>query len=504
MLGGDATAPHQALAHGLGRAARHEYPGLTWSGADLDPGDPGDPGDRAASFEGAARQLLTELLTEPGAGDTPESPDPLTGWRRGRRWVRGWTPVPDTPPGTVPATTSSTDTERTGQDRPVWRPDGAYLITGGTRGLGMALAGHLVRSGVRRLALLARTAPPDGDEGVARLKAAGAEVLLLTADAGMPDQLRAALKRAREHFGGLHGVIHAAGLPAGGLLLRRTPAETARVLAPKVHAMGPLAELVGPGTPESERPELLVLYSSAVTAFGGIGEGDYCAANTVLDAYGQALAGTAPSTRVVTVAWGPWRHDVWQSERLKTAGGLADKVAAYRDRYGFADEAGCVLLDRIVAGGHGCVMAVRQPLREVLDAWTNMLDLDGLLQSATATPQGERFPRPGLRTDYTAPRTEAEARMADLWGAYLGIDRVGVHDPFFDLGGNSLTGMAMVLAIEKDLGRPVAPAVLFEHPTVAAFAAALDGDDDPGAQEALAGSSARGQRRRRARSSNRT
>ncbi|MGC5015662.1 SDR family NAD(P)-dependent oxidoreductase [Streptosporangium sp. DT93] len=481
ILGGDAVAPHQALAHGLGRAARHEYPALTWSGADLDPGAP---------LDGAARQLLTELLVEPGTGDTPESPDPLTGWRRGRRWVRGWSPVPTTADA--------------GQDGQVWRPDGAYLITGGTRGLGLALAGHLVRSGVRRLALLARTAPPEGDEGVARLRAAGAEVLLLAADAGEPAQLRAALGRAREHFGHLHGVIHAAGLPAGGLLLRRTPAETARVLAPKVHAMGPLAELVGPGTPESERPELLVLYSSAVTAFGGIGEGDYCAANTLLDAYGQALAGTAPSTRVVTVAWGPWKHDVWQSENFKSAGGLADKVAAYRDRFGFADDAGCALLDRIVAGGHGCVMAVRQPLREVLDAWTNMLDLDGLLKSATAAPQGERFPRPRLRTDYAAPRTEAETRMADLWGAYLGIDRVGVHDPFFDLGGNSLTGMAMVLAIEKDLGRPVAPAVLFEHPTVAEFAAALDGGDDHGAQEALAGSSARGQRRRRARSSNRT
>ncbi|MEV4218610.1 SDR family NAD(P)-dependent oxidoreductase [Nonomuraea sp. NPDC049725] len=479
ILGGDATAPHQALAHGLGRAVRHEYPNLTWSGVDLDPGEPQPPA-------GTARQLAAELLTEPGAGDTPESADPLTGWRRGRRWTRGWAPIPDRPGA---------------EGTPVWRADGAYLITGGTRGLGLALARHLVRAGVRRLALLARTPLPDGDADVAALTAAGAEVLLLTADAGVPDELRAALRRARERFGRLHGVIHAAGLPAGGLLQRRTTAEAARVLAPKVYAMGPLAELTGPGTPEEERPELLVLYSSAVTAFGGIGEGDYCAANTVLDAYGQALDAAAPATRVVSVAWGPWQHDVWQSENLKGSGGLAERVADYRARYGFADDAGCALLDRIVAGGHGSVMAVRQPLRDVLASWTSMLDLDGLL--ATAAPQGERFPRPRLRTDYAPPRTEAEARMADLWGAYLGIDGVGVHDPFFDLGGNSLTGMAMVLAIEKDLGRPIAPAVLFEHPTVAAFTAALDGGGDQGAQEALSTSSARGQRRRRARSSNR-
>jgi acyl carrier protein len=150
-------------------------------------------------------------------------------------------------------------------------------------------------------------------------------------------------------------------------------------------------------------------------------------------------------------------------------------------------------------------MAVRQPLHEVMRAWSDMLDLDDLIGAAAAVPAGERFPRPQLRTDFAAPRTEAETEMAELWGAYLGIDQVGVHDPFFDLGGNSLLGMAMVLALEKRLGHPVPPALLFEHPTIAEFAAALDGEGgtDGGVQESLTTSSARGQRRRRARSSNR-
>ena len=517
ILGGDALAPHRAVAHGLGRAAHHEYPGLTWTGVDLDP-EAGRPAEAGAQL---ARELLRETGTQPGdqnggqSGDQGgETYDRLAGWRRGRRWVKTW--------GTIP---------ETGGESP-WRPDGVYLITGGARGLGMGLARHLVRAGVRKLALVGRTdlrraaseqpgratgdgtGPDGGAQGqeapgkaakslldVAGLEAAGAEVLLLTADAGVPDELRGALRRCREHFGALDGVIHAAGVPAGGMVQRRTVAEAGAVLAPKVLAMGPLAELVGPGTPPDERPGLLVLYSSAVTAFGGIGESDYCAANTVLDAYGEALAATATGTRVVSVAWGPWQHDDWQAESLK-ASGLAERVSAYRERYGFAEEAGCALLDRILSGGHGSVLAARQPLGDVLRDWSSMVDLDALVGSAA--PKGERFPRPQLRTEFAAPRTETETRVADLWGAYLGIDQVGIHDPFFDLGGNSLVGMAMVLAIEKELGVPVAPAVLFEHPTVAEFAAALDrpaGEDGSGGtKQALTTSSARGERRRRARS----
>jgi acyl transferase domain-containing protein len=485
VLGADVPAPHQAAVHGLARVAQHEYAGLTWAGVDLDPG----PADASV----VAGQLVHELVAAPA-----ESHASVSGWRRGRRWAQEWAlvPTPDSP-------------------EPVWRPDGVYLITGGTRGLGMSLARHLVRAGVRRLALVSRTAlreassvaDPDSRvdrcrRDVADLEAAGAQILLLAADVGVPDQLRDALRRCREHFGALHGVVHVAGVPAGGMVARGTVAASGAVLAPKVLAMGPLAELVGPATPIEQRPELLVLYSSAITAFGGIGEGDYCAANTVLDAYGAALAASAPSTKVVTVAWAPWLHDDWQGDAASGAGGgLAARAGAYRAKYGFADDTGCALLDRIVRSGHPNVVAVRQPMHDALREWSAMLDIDALVGAATALPSGERFPRPQLRTEFVAARTELEAMIAGVWQAYLGIEKIGVHDPFFDLGGNSLVGMAMVHAVERELDAPIAPAVLFEHPTVAEFAAALQnaGSGDDNAQQLLSTSLDRGQRRRRAR-----
>ncbi|MCP3760505.1 type I polyketide synthase [Streptomyces sp. TBY4] len=485
ITGGDAVAPAGTVVHGLGRVVRSEYPGLAWRGVDLAAGT--EPRD-------AAWQLAEELRRGPWSDPDLTTEPTLVGWRGGRRWLERWAPVAPEP--------------RVEGDTP-WRPDGTYLITGGTRGLGMTLARHLVRTGVRRLALVGRTdlrraaaAEPDGRAAqsladVRELEAQGAEVLLLSADVGDPDLLRGALNACRDHFGALTGVVHAAGVPAGGMTQRRTVDDTARVLAPKVLAMGPLAELVGPGTPEDLRPELLVLYSSAITVFGGIGEGDYCAANTVLNAYGAALADAAPTTRVLTIAWGPWQHDDWQSTAL--GGALADRVAAYRTTYGFTDEDGCALLDRLVDGTRGTVLAVRQELTEGLREWAAGTDLSELLAPAPGASDAERFPRPALRIDYAAPRTELETVIADTWGAYLGIDRIGVHDPFFELGGNSLVGMAMVAALEKRFDRRIAPAVLFQHPTVAEFAAALAAPDMNGPADGGAGraaGSARGERRR--------
>jgi NAD(P)-dependent dehydrogenase (short-subunit alcohol dehydrogenase family) len=472
ILGGDLTAPAQAAVHGLGRVAKYELADLDWRGVDIDAGQPGAASDAAQ----AARELAWELHQPPADYQT------VAGWRRGRRWEQGWAQVvpPDNP-------------------EPPWRPDGVYLITGGTRGLGLALARHLVRSGVRRLALVGRTrltASQDQvlDErteraraAIAELEAAGAEVLPLTADAGEPEQLRAALRACREHFGALHGVVHAAGVPASGMIARHGMAEAMAVLAPKVLAMDPLAELVGPQVPEDQRPELLVLYSSAITALGGIGESDYCAANAVLDAYGAALAAVAPATRVVTVAWGPWRHDDWQAAALQGAGpagdGLAARVRAHREKYGFADEEGCAFLDRLIATGPGSLLAVRQPMDESLREWSEILDISTLISGVEARPPAERFPRPRLRTEFVAPRTEREAMIADIWGSFLGIDQVGVHDPFFELGGNSLVGLAVVRAVEKKLSIAIPPATLFGNPTVAEFATAVEHPD--GSTEAV-------------------
>ena len=83
--------------------------------------------------------------------------------------------------------------------------------------------------------------------------------------------------------------------------------------------------------------------------------------------------------------------------------------------------------------------------------------------------------------DYVAPRTETERRLVQIWTDVLGVPRVGVFDNFFALGGHSLLATRVVSRVRDALASAVPLRDLFESPTVAGFARALEkntGSDD--------------------------
>ncbi|WP_433697159.1 SDR family NAD(P)-dependent oxidoreductase [Nocardiopsis sp. CA-288880] len=488
VVGGEVTAPERALVHGFGRSFTHEYRGARWSGLDI---------DTEADASESAREVLRELQML-DRGDHPSGPGALAARRHGYRWTRSWRPLPGTA-RSLPAPAALK-----------WRSDGAYLITGGTRGLGLALAGELAHRGVRRLALLGRGPLPAVEDlaeaaradgrlaptarGVAEITALGAEVVLVSADTGEPEQLREAIREVRRRLGGLHGIVHAAGLPSGGLIQGKTPALSRSVLAPKVAALGPFLELAGPQAAD-ERLELLLFYSSVVGEVGGPGESDYGAANTVLDAFAAAVDDPA-GTRVCSVLWGPWRHDAWQAEALAHTPELARAVRDYRARHGIGEAEGSALAAALALEGRSTVMAVGEPLESLCERWTTLSAPPGGEAAEQARGRAGRHPRPQLRQPYVGPRDETERRVAHVWSAFLGIGRIGVHDPFFDLGGNSLVGMSIMRALEEEFRVGMPPAVLFEHPTVAELAARLGGGS---ADTGPIATRERGRRRRQAR-----
>jgi FkbM family methyltransferase len=81
--------------------------------------------------------------------------------------------------------------------------------------------------------------------------------------------------------------------------------------------------------------------------------------------------------------------------------------------------------------------------------------------------------RPVFGVTYAAPGSELESDLAGIWQRVLGVERVGIDDDFFDLGGTSLSGLQVVQEIQQTLGVELSPVALFAAPTVRSLARSL-------------------------------
>jgi len=101
--------------------------------------------------------------------------------------------------------------------------------------------------------------------------------------------------------------------------------------------------------------------------------------------------------------------------------------------------------------------------------------LDALPQTPNGKVDRRALPapdwtRPELESAFVAPVSPIEKVLAGIWAEVLGLERVGIHDNFFDLGGHSLLGTRVISRVLNTLGVEVPLRSLFEVPTVADMA----------------------------------
>jgi len=77
--------------------------------------------------------------------------------------------------------------------------------------------------------------------------------------------------------------------------------------------------------------------------------------------------------------------------------------------------------------------------------------------------------RPDLEPSFIAPRTRTEQVLADIWSEVLRVERIGIHDDFFELGGDSILGIQVISRANQE-GLNLRPRHLFQHHTVAQLA----------------------------------
>ncbi|KJY41422.1 polyketide synthase, partial [Streptomyces sp. NRRL B-1568] len=358
-----------------------------------------------------------------------------------------------------------------------WNADGTVLVTGGTGGLGGALARHLVAEhGVRHLLLASRRGPeaPGAAALEAALKEAGASVTVAACDIADRTALDALLAAVPGDHP-LTAVVHTAGVLDDGVIDSLTPERLDGVFRPKVDAAWHLHE----ATRELDLAAF-VTYSSVSGVMGSPGQGNYAAGNAFLDALAHhrrahGLAG-------LSLAWGPWGRGSGMTSSLSDAD--MERMA----RSGMPPlsiEQGMALFDTANSLDADALLV---PLCVETGDMRAQRHIPSLLRALV--PAGRRVAAAADRSAVTLrdrlrnlDEAEQDKLIKDLvvghTAGLLGYSDPALVDPerdFLELGYDSLTSMELRNRLAGALGVRLPSSVVFDHRKPALLARWLRGE----------------------------
>ena len=135
---------------------------------------------------------------------------------------------------------------------------------------------------------------------------------------------------------------------------------------------------------------------------------------------------------------------------------------------------------------------LRERLSQILPGYmipAHFMRMDAFPLNATGKIDRDVLPVPGsdragLPSAYAAPRNDVEQLLANIWARVMGAEKVGIHDNFFDLGGDSILSIQIVTQAVK-YGLNFTPGQLLQFPTVADLAINMEESDVAGAEQGL-------------------
>lgn len=357
------------------------------------------------------------------------------------------------------------------------RDRGVYLITGGLGEIGTVIARWLHQETRARLALLTRdplpdrgdwdewlSSHPDDDETsvritrLRRLEAEGAETLLVHADVADACALRAAVEEVIGHFGALHGVVHAAGLPSERWDRAVTSASVEQCqwhFVPKAHGQIALEAVLA-----DHEADFCLLLSSLAGVLGGLRLLAYGAANHFMDAAAERANRGLDRTVWISAAWDVWQHH--QDEKRAISG-----IGRSMDDKAIQPAEGLEAIRRLLTLRDVSHVAVSTwDIGYRLDQWVRD---ERVAQPATGTagPGGPGGPGGELGT---GEPNDLTGQVAQLVRAALGEAEMPADGDIFEFGGDSLLIVRLLSDVREQFGVGVPLADVLTEPTPAALA----------------------------------
>ena len=440
------TSPEQAPLWGWLRGFSLEFPLSAGAIIDLDP---------AMSASAAAEAIVGEV--------TRSQPEDQIAFRRGQRLAARLTSRAAA--AAMPFTL---------------RNDGAYLVTGGTGGLGLRVAEWLAAHGAGEIVLVSRSGvdPNHTDPRHAILggiSERGTTVHVVRADVSDEERMRAIVARFGTQWAPLRGVVHAAVQMTSAPIAELAAADLASMRAGKVDAARVLDRIT------ADVPlDFFVLFSSTTSLLGVHGLAHYAAANQYLDAI--ASHRRAQGRTALSVAWGTW-------DLMRVASAEAQATIARGGLRQLASETALDLLGRLISADDTFAAvadvdwSTLVPLYESRRARPLIHHLGArrttgitvrppsVAKAAAPSAMGSiRAARPETRL----PRLQQLVRreVASVLG-YANDDGIPLDFGFFELGLDSLMSVELKRRLESVVETSLPSTLTFNYPNVASLAGFL-------------------------------
>ncbi|SHJ86463.1 Phosphopantetheine attachment site [Clostridium cavendishii DSM 21758] len=348
------------------------------------------------------------------------------------------------------------------------RKDGVYIITGGTGGLGLEIAKHIASQQTVHFIFAQRSKLPDRNEwgnseerttkekraieAIEYIEKIGSTVALYSIDVTCGDQVKELVEEVRNQFGTITGVIHAAGQPGNGFILNKDISEFEKVMNPKV-----LGTWLLDNETKQDNLDFFILFSSITSLLGGMGQSDYTAANSFLDAF--AYLRNRRSGNTIVINWGPWKEtgmavdykvkDDQQLKQISTNGALQvfDLILSKK-------------ISQLVVGN--------------LNTKTSMIHEYYLPLSKAISNRYKRQKRVVKdqqdihvkdKIENINPEDVLEL-VSSIWEEVLQIKDIDIYKNFTLLGGDSIIAAYLVKKMEERFGNIIDITDIFAYPSV--------------------------------------
>lgn len=450
----DIIIPENAALIGLGKVVAWEFPGIKCRCIDI---------DSNTSIENIAEEIKTGYR------------DYLVAYRNGHRYIE---------------LIKNINIFEEISNKLEYKENGAYVITGGTGGIGLEISRFLALKCKVKLALISRTNIYDINnknslehdkytrkhEKIKEIERLGATVKLYTGDVSDKSDMEKILDQVRCEFGSINGILHIAGINKGGTIYAQSLDEFNDILLSKIHGTRIFHDLT-----TKDDLDFFILFSSAMTLVGGKGTGGYTAANSYLDSFSAYRSKLGKGT--LTINWPTWDGTGFSEGRPNDSKEIF-KVLDPNNALAILEKSINTNHNRLIIGEFNSDSKLYDILKYLPFRFSE--ELESVILSKRNENVGSVFHRErkavskvDIESYENNKISDIERRVAQVWGRVLGYEKLNINDNYFELGGDSIFSVKIEVELENDGLLDITYTDIYKYPTIKELALHIEGKKSP-------------------------